>query len=278
MDLRPWSGADHGNEAVGEIWFHRTGTHAPDPALLLKLLFANEALSIQVHPDDGYAWSIGLPHGKTEAWYILSAAPDAKVAIGLTGCLTVQQLRAAIEDGSIAGMVRWRHVQQGDVVFIPAGTIHAIGRGLVVAEIQQNSDATFRLFDYGRGRELHIDAAAEVADPGPAGRQAEPRRLSDARTLLVACQFFVLERIELAPCSVCELNATGETWLLVLAGHARVGASDASPGDAFFLAADQAIVETGADGLTALVAYVAAEPRSDLVSGYSPKKSMEVRS
>lgn len=277
-DLRPWNATNHDGDAVGEIWFHRAGTGAPEPALLLKLLFANEPLSIQVHPDDVFARSIGLPHGKTEAWYVLSARPDAKVAVGLKRFLTDHELRTSIEDGSISGMVQWRHVEKGDVVFVPAGTIHAIGPGLVVAEIQQNSDATFRLFDYGRQRELHTGNAVAVAQAGPAGRQVEPRRLTDARTLLIACPYFVLERIDLAPHSGWELDATGETWFLVLEGNAQIGEVNASAGDSFFLAADQVTVATGGAGLTGLVAYVATEPRSGLLAAYSRTQSMEAGS
>ena len=190
-DLRPWSSLEPGAAAVGEIWFERAVTNAPDPALLLKLLFANEALSIQVHPDDAFARSIGLPHGKTEAWYILSATSNAKVAVGLKWRLTTQQLRTSIEDGSIADMVCWHHVRSGDIVFVPAGTIHAIGPGLVIAEIQQRSDATFRLFDFGRQRELHVDNAVTVAHAGPAGAsdrvQASDRRQNVADRLPVFC-------------------------------------------------------------------------------------------
>ena len=111
---------------------------------------------------------MGLPNGKTEAWYVLSAAPGAKVAVGLDRRLTQQQLRQAVDDGSISDRVVWRTVFPDDAISVPAGTIHAIGAGLVIAEIQQRSDATFRLFDHGRQRELHIERAIAVADAGPA--------------------------------------------------------------------------------------------------------------
>ncbi len=176
-DLRPWSEIRHDGVAIGELWFQRADMNAPDPALLLKLLFTKEPLSIQVHPDDAFAQSIGLAHGKTEAWYILSATPGAKVAVGLKRRLAAPQLRTSIEDGSIADLVHWRRVLKDDVIFVPAGTIHAIGAGLVIAEIQQRSDATFRLFDYGRQRELHVDNAVAVANAGPAECQSVPRRL-----------------------------------------------------------------------------------------------------
>ena len=107
-DLHPWSGIDGTGDAVGELWFQRVDRDAPIPALLLKLLFTSEPLSIQVHPDDAFARSIGLPNGKTEAWYILAALPDARIAVGLKRHLTPQELRASIKDGSIAGLAQWR--------------------------------------------------------------------------------------------------------------------------------------------------------------------------
>jgi len=237
----------------------------PDTDLLFKLLFINEPLSIQVHPGDVFARSIGLPRGKTEAWYILSASPAAKVALGLKRRLTATQLRNAIEDGSIADLVRWRHVQKDDVILVPAGTIHAIGAGIVVVEIQQNSDATFRLFDFGRGRELHVDNALSVAHAGPAPRQAVARRLTDARALLAATLYFVLERIDLDPGSNWELDAAGETWLVALRGEASVGSMRGGPGEAFFLEDDRIILTAGADGFSALVAYGGPEPRAGLL-------------
>ncbi len=214
LDLRPWSNVSHNDGAIGELWYERPGEAGSDSSLLLKLLFTNQTLSIQVHPDDAFAHSIGLPNGKTEAWYVLSAPPDAKIARGLTQHLTPQQLRAAIVDGSIADLVVWRSVASDDVIFIPAGTIHAIGAGLVMAEIQQRSDATFRMFDFGRNRELHVENAITVADAGPAKSSAQKRRLTEERTLLVCNSHFVFERIELAPNSAWCLDADRETWIL----------------------------------------------------------------
>ena len=129
---------------------------------------------------------MGLPNGKTEAWYILSAAPEAKVALGLSRRLTPQQLRKAIDDGSISDLVVWHTVSADDVIIVPAGTIHAIGSGLVIAELQQRSDTTFRLFDPGRNRELHVENAIMVADAGPAEFQARSSRLNPERRLLVS--------------------------------------------------------------------------------------------
>jgi mannose-6-phosphate isomerase len=241
------------------LWFERpglaSGLASPETALLLKLLFTTEPLSIQVHPDDAFARSIGLPNGKTEAWYILSAFPGAKVAVGLNYPRSAAELRTAITDGSIVNIVHWHPVQQGDAIFIPAGTIHAIGAGIVLAEIQQHSDTTFRLFDYGRQRELHIESAVAAATAGPRKPQSPPKRWSAERLILTANPYFALERIDLAPGSVWRLDAPKETWLLAIQGHAQLGSTTLSPGNAVFLQTDHADIGVGADGLRALLAY-----------------------
>ncbi|MEH2567879.1 class I mannose-6-phosphate isomerase [Bradyrhizobium sp. AZCC 2289] len=254
-DLHPWSSCDGSGDAIGELWFQRSDKNAPVPALLLKLLFTSGPLSIQVHPDDAFARSIGLPNGKTEAWYILSATADARVAVGLKRHLTPEELRASIKDGSIANLTQWRPVAKGDIIFVPAGTIHAIGAGIVLAEIQQRSDATFRLFDYGRPRELHEDNAVAVSDAGPLQIQYSTQRLGPARTVLVANQHFVLEHVHLAAGSNWTLDANRETWILVIEGRARIGSTDATAGDAIFVEADRAGIEAGPDVMRALVAY-----------------------
>ena len=266
-DLRPWNAAHQGDTRIGEIWFERSAETAPESALLVKLLFTTEPLSIQVHPTDAYARSVGLANGKTEAWYILSATPDAQVALGLKRTLTAPELRASIEDGSIADLVQWHPALPGDVLFVPAGTIHAIGAGLVIAEVQQTSDTTFRLFDYGRDRELHIEDAVATAFAGPAEPQTAPRRLSNARTLLAADPHFALERLDLAARSDWDLQADQETWLLVLHGHARIGSINVSAGEAIYLRGERARIEAGPGGLKALMAYVDADSVPTLLRG-----------
>lgn len=261
FDLRPWTTASTINGAIGELWYERPTAAVPDTALLLKLLFTTEPLSIQVHPDDAFAQSIGLPNGKTEAWYILSATPDAQVAIGLKHALSPQELRTSITDGSIANLVQWRPVRKGDVIFIPAGTIHAVGAGIVLAEIQQRSDSTFRLFDYGRQRKLHTENAMAVAQAGIAQHQASPQKLTEARTILVVCPHFVLEKIELRPNSNWMLKAERETWILVLSGDARIGPVHAVLGDVMFVDAECTGIEAGTHGMTGLLAYLG--PDSD---------------
>jgi len=264
-DLRPWGEISRDGEAVGELWFDRSST-APESALLLKLLYTTQPLSIQVHPDDRYARSIGLAHGKTEAWYVLSATPDARVGVGLKWSLTTSQYRRAIEDGSIADLVQWRRVQKDDAILVPAGTIHAIGPGLVIAEIQQRSDATFRIFDYGRRRELQIDKAVAAAEPGPATAHPVPLKLTDVRSLLVVDPHFVVERWNLPPHSGWDFNAEGETWFYAMRGDARIGSFDVATAGAVFAEDEHAIIQVGESGLQALAAYPSGEVCQRLLS------------
>jgi mannose-6-phosphate isomerase len=264
-DLRPWSSIDGTNDAVGELWFERADKNASIPALLLKLLFTSEPLSIQVHPDDTFARAMGMPNGKSEAWYIISAKPDAKIGIGLKHRATPQELRASIRDGSIVELVQWRPVAQGDVFFIPAGTIHALGAGIVLAEIQQQSDATFRLFDYGRGRELHEDDGVAVANAWPLRSAGGTTRLTNERTVLVASRYFVFEKLDLPAGSSWALLAERETWMLVLDGHAAIGLKAVSIGQAIFVSGDRTSIEVGASGLSALVAYPGVAPVAALL-------------
>ena len=255
LDTHPWSDASAEAKSIGEIWYERSNSTAAPPSLLLKLLFTNQPLSIQVHPNDAYAQSIGLPNGKTEAWHILSATPEARIALGLKRRVSSEQLRHAIDDGSISDLVVWQAVHAGDTKMVAAGTIHAIGAGLVIAEIQQRSDATFRLFDYGRGRELHVDSAVAVADTGPAVCFTQPNKVTNERTILVSNSHFVFEQINLAPNSAWCLEAERETWLLAVGGSGRAGSFDLSAGDAIFAQLDHVNIHAGRDGLAALVAY-----------------------
>ena len=279
-DLQPWSSLDGSADAIGELWFERADQHAHTPALLLKLLFTSEPLSIQVHPDDTFARAMGMPNGKSEAWYILSAEPDARIGVGLDHRVTPQQLRASIKDGSITELVHWRPVAKDDVIYIPAGTIHAIGAGIVLAEVQQRSDATFRLFDFGRQRELHEDNGVAVAHPWPLQAACKPTRLTAARTALVASPHFVVERVDFPEGSSWALLAEPETWILVLGGHAAIGLSTASIGQAIFVGGGRTSIEVGASGLSALIAYPASRPVDSLLQllGEQPGSSSEAQS
>lgn len=166
----PAAFGDMGGRRIGEIWFEDPdGDAAP---LMVKFLFTSERLSIQVHPDDAAAQAAGYPRGKEECWLVLEATPGAELGVGLTHATDAAALRAAALDGSIAAMIDWRPAKAGDFVYNAAGTIHAIGAGVTVVEVQQNVDCTYRLHDYGRPRELHLDAGLAVARTTP---HVEPR-------------------------------------------------------------------------------------------------------
>src|ERR1700692_4677210 len=148
--LEPWF--PDSAEKIGEVWFEGP----PKPPLLIKFLFTTEPLSVQVHPE-----------GKTEMWHILAADPGAKIAAGSREKITEQRLRESALSGEIENLLEWFEARPGDTFFIPAGTVHAIGAGLALCEIQQWSDITYRLYDYGRPRELHLPQALTVSTRGP---------------------------------------------------------------------------------------------------------------
>ena len=150
---------------VGEIWFEPPSGRDLD--VMAKYLFTTERLSIQVHPDDPTAQARGYPRGKDECWIVLDVADDAELGIGTVRKVEPQDLIAAARDGSIVDLMDWRRPQRGDFIYNPAGTIHALGPGLTVLEIQQAVDLTYRLYDYGRPRELHLDESVDVVDARP---------------------------------------------------------------------------------------------------------------
>jgi len=187
-DTEPWY--PRGAGKIGEVWFS-----APEePRLLVKFLFTSEALSVQVHPPDSAHQGKTVP-GKTEMWHVLRAAPDARLALGFERPLNRDEARAAALSGEIEGLLRWYPARPGDTFFVPAGTVHAIGPGLALCEIQQYSDVTYRLYDYGRPRELHLDAALAVADLGCHPGVSAPVDLGGGRRLLVECPYFRTESI-----------------------------------------------------------------------------------
>ena len=169
---KPWGrrgidsrfGVDAGRQ-VGEIWFEPPSGHDLD--VMAKYLFTTERLSIQVHPNDATARERGYPRGKDECWIVLDVADDAELGIGTVRDVDSTDLLNAARDGSIVDLMDWKRPQQGDFIYNPAGTIHALGPGLTVLEIQQAVDLTYRLYDYGRPRELHLDESADVVDARP---------------------------------------------------------------------------------------------------------------
>lgn len=163
--------------------------------LLVKLLFTSSRLSVQVHPKDDYAQRHHKSLGKTEAWYVIDAAPGAEVALGFKEPISPQRFRETALSGEIETLLDWRPVAPGDTIFVPAGTVHAIGAGLTICEIQQNSDITYRLYDYGRPRELHLEHGAAVSDLGPYLHHAQSEELEACRTLLVKSDYFWMEHL-----------------------------------------------------------------------------------
>lgn len=217
---------------VGEIWY---GDPSGQPReLLVKYLFTSERLSVQVHPDDRAAQARGLPRGKDEAWIILSAEPDSTIALGLKHKVDAEAVRAAALDGSIEGMLDWKPVKAGDVIYSPAGTIHAIGKGLRVVEIQQNLDLTYRFYDYGSTRELHLDDAIGVSLFGPFAGNPPPRLLGEGREILAENVKFVLERwTATGRFSIAPGDAT--IWILPVEGEALIDGQSAALGDAIIV-------------------------------------------
>lgn len=191
-DLLPAPFATPPGKRIGEIWFVPP---ADLPQLLVKYLFTSEKLSVQVHPSDSQTLAAGLGRqGKEECWLVIDAEPGATLGIGFKDRIEAAAMREAALDGSIEDLLVWHPVAAGDFFYIPANTVHAIGGGCSIIEIQQNSDITYRLYDYGRPRELHLDEAIAVAkgEPHAAGlrRHVPPGDLS-----LVEGPYFRLDQV-----------------------------------------------------------------------------------
>lgn len=218
-DLPPHYAAGPG-QRIGEIWF--TGPDSLPQPLLVKYLFTSERLSVQVHPDDDQARATGLVGGKSECWYVLETQGDARLGIGLRQPGDVNSVRRAALDGSIEDMMDWKPVRPGDFYYIPAGTIHAIGGGITLVEVQQNNDVTYRLYDYGRPRELHLDAGLAVSLPQPYDRAAQ-RVTTDGSCRLVdeaAAPFTLESRI----CRAGEdiMFGAGLCWFIPFSGRGTI--------------------------------------------------------
>ncbi|MBS0254850.1 MAG: class I mannose-6-phosphate isomerase [Proteobacteria bacterium] len=214
---------------IGEIWFEPPAMLS---GLLAKYIFTSEALSVQVHPDDAQARASGAgPRGKEECWLVLAAEPGATLGIGLTASASRAELEAAAQDGSIAAMLAWHPVAPGDFFYIPAGTIHAIGAGVSLVEIQQNSDITYRLYDYGRPRELHLAEGLAVARGEPYPTDLHRRLPERGNLRLVDGPHFRLDRVEGAPdAEVLAAYAGAPVLVLPLAGSVTASGHTAAAG------------------------------------------------
>jgi mannose-6-phosphate isomerase len=184
--------------------------------LLVKMLFPREKLSVQVHPNDAEAQAQGLPRGKTECWYIVQAEPGATVAVGLKEPMTSEQVRAAIADKTLEGKLRHLPVKAGDMVYVDAGTVHAIGPGVTVLETQEYSDITYRLYDYGRPRELHVEQGLNVVRSSNEAGLVKPVE-KEGFVRLVTSPYFVVDRFSVE--GEAELGGVGKMQILVALGE-----------------------------------------------------------
>ena len=234
-DLRPWYAATGTTEPVGEAWL--TGAQcvvetgaltgrtlaqvAAEFPLLVKLLFPSEKLSVQVHPDDAMARAMGFERGKTECWYVLEAEAGATIALGLGEGVTAKAVRSAVEAGTLEELLEWVPVSAGEMVFVDAGTVHSIGPGVVLLETQQTSDVTFRLYDYGRGRELHLEQGLRAMKTRTAAGKVQPRAM-DGFTRLIEQRYFVVDRYDVAAGGEAVVPVEGAGCVVGLRGEAVV--------------------------------------------------------
>ena len=221
---------------IGEVWF----TNGADLPLLAKYIFTSERLSIQVHPNDEQAHARGLAQGKSECWYILDAEPAATLGLGLKRSVAREDLRKAALDGSIEQLIDWKPVRAGDFVFVPSGTVHAIGAGISLLEFQQNADVTYRLYDYGRPRELHLDDGVAVSSPEPFPNELMQHLSGNEERTLVEGPHFTLLLTK------TDALADRVRWVLPLDGEVRSGGSSAGAGDCLLLKGGEALECSGA--------------------------------
>jgi len=234
-------------ERIGEIWFEPP----PElPGLLVKYIFTSEKLSVQVHPSDAQ-----LPgHGKEECWLIIAAEPGACLGIGFREELGKQAMRDAALDGSIEHLLEWHPVSAGDFFYIPANTVHAIGAGVSLIEVQQNSDVTYRLYDYGRDRELHLDEGVAVASGRPYPRELMRHVANGASATLVDGPLFRLDQVAGEMTEAMAARYRGPLLVIPRTGSATVAGQTVEPGQCA-LALSAGEIAPWADGT-----YLLAQP------------------
>ncbi|WP_338241596.1 class I mannose-6-phosphate isomerase [Aurantiacibacter hainanensis] len=238
---------------IGEIWFEPPERMSD---LLVKYLFTSDKLSIQCHPNSQQAQAAGHGSGgKDECWIVVAADPGATLGIGFDRALDADALRAAAHDGSIEDLMTWFEVQAGDVFYIPANTVHAIGPGCSIIEIQQNSDITYRLYDYGRPRELHLDAGMEVADGSPYDRDLMQRLPGHGSASLVDGPFFRIDWVDGVPAEDLLYSYAAPLLVLPLAGEVLADGEVVKPGECA-LAPDLASVTFAPQGKALVTAPV----------------------
>jgi mannose-6-phosphate isomerase len=203
--------------------------------LLLKFLFPHEKLSVQVHPDDEQALRLGQPWGKTECWYVADARPGSQIALGLKSGVTARQLEEAIHQKRAEELLNWINVYTGDMIYVAGGTVHTLGPGSVIVETQQQSDTTYRLYDYGRPRELHLkDGMAVVKEQVKSGKvvRPAPSEVTGGKNRyapLVKAPYFVVDMFETKePFQLATPDDSGKSSAQILVAVEGCGAIEAA--------------------------------------------------
>ena len=218
---------------IGEIWFEPP---ADFPQLLVKYIFASEKLSVQVHPNDEQARRAGHDDrggggGKEECWLVIDAEPGATLGVGFHGQLSAEMIREAALDGSIEELLVWHPVEPGNFFYIPANTVHAIGAGVSLIEVQQNADITYRLYDYGRPRELHLEQAVAIARGEPHDPSLS-RKVPDSGTVELANgPHFALHRLDGEPDPALLAAYDGPMLVIPRQGEVRHDGAVLRPGE-----------------------------------------------
>ena len=234
----------HQRELVGDA--ARDARRFP---LLLKFLFPHEKLSVQVHPDDAQALRMGQPWGKTECWFIAHAKPGAQIALGLKPGVTAPQLEEAIHQMRAEEVLNWVNVYSGDMIYVAGGTVHTLGPGSVVVETQQQSDTTYRLYDYGRPRELHLkDGMAAVKEQVRSGKvvRPAPQEMNGSKNRhapLVSAPYFVVDMFEAKdPLQLSTSDDSGKSSVQILVAVEGCGVVEAPGMDPVTLAKGDAVI------------------------------------
>jgi mannose-6-phosphate isomerase len=227
--LEPWF--ESTGAKIGEVWFE--GPEAlpitGELPILVKFIFTTEKLSVQVHPADDYAARHHNSRGKTEMWHVLAAEPGARITAGFRERVSVERLQAAALSGEIESLLEAHPASAGDTFFLPAGTVHTIGAGLVLCEIQQHSDLTYRLYDYGRPRELHLDHALAVTRREPHAARQTPKG-----DQLLSCPYFTVVRKRIEGASLLPPRPGGFELLIVTEGQGWIGGEPVRSGEVWY--------------------------------------------
>ncbi len=241
---------EHQRELVGDA--------ARDPKrfpLLLKFLFPHEKLSVQVHPDDEQALRVGQPWGKTECWYVAHAKPGSQIALGLKPGVSTAQLEEAIHQQRAEDLLNWVNVYAGDMIYVAGGTVHTLGPGAVIVETQQQSDTTYRLYDYGRPRELHLkDGMAAVKEKVKSGKVLRPAPYQIGRgksryAPLVAAPYFVVDMFEAKePMDLATVDESGKSSVQILVAVEGCGVIEVAGTDPVTLAKGDAVIVPASSG------------------------------